>query len=162
MELTRLVLAASCWQCCTSGPNTRNVARSGASSKTSSYSRSGGNMLSVRSGYNADWEAGVWPRCHAPCRKLARVETIWVMMTDSTIDSGGTSACLSHQIPRSPSHRLLADGLSQHGCCQVHDDHLAGKDRHNYGLEMTPALLLNRLTESMVWIKDRIWLGLDS
>ena len=34
--------------------------------------------------------------------------------------------------------RLLADRLSQHGCCQVCDDHLAGKDRHNYGHEMTP------------------------
>ena len=62
--------------------------------------------LSVRSGYSAGWEAGVWPECHAPCSKLARVETIWVMMTDSTVDSG--------------------------------------------------------LTESTVWSKDRIWLGLDS
>ena len=54
-----LVLTASCWQCCTSGPNTvRTVAMSGASSETSSCSRSGGNMSSVRSGYSADWEAG--------------------------------------------------------------------------------------------------------
>ena len=63
-------------------------------------------MSSVSSGHSADWEAGVWPGCHAPCSKLARVETIWVMVTDSAVDSGGTS----------PSHRLLADGLSQHGC----------------------------------------------
>ena len=60
-----------------------------------------------------------------------------------------------------PSHRLLADGLSQHGCCQVHDNHLASKDRHNYGHEMTPgglsASLPGSLTESMVWSKDRIW-----
>ena len=111
-----LVLTASCWQCCTSGPNTvRTVAMSGASSETSSCSRSGGNMSSVRSGYSADWEAGVWPGCHAPCSKLARVETIWVMVTDSTVDSGSTSACLPHRIPRNPSYRLLADGLSQHG-----------------------------------------------
>ena len=73
-------------------------------------------MSFVRSGHSAvqcsaDW---VWPGCHAPCSKLARVETIWVMVTDSTIDSGSTSACFPHQIPRSPSHRLLADGLSQH------------------------------------------------
>ena len=66
--------------------------------------------------------------CHTPCSKLARVETIWVMMTDSTVDSGGTSACLLHQTTRSPSYRLLADRLSQHGCCQVLDDHPAGKD----------------------------------
>ena len=57
-------------------------------------------------------EAGVWQGCHAPCSKLARVETIWVMMTDSTIDSGGTSVSLLHQIPGSPSHILLVDGLS--------------------------------------------------
>ena len=85
------------------------------------------------------------------------------MVTDSTVDSGGTSACLPHQILRSPRHRLLADGLSQHGCCQVDEDYLAGKDRHNRGHEMTPgglpALLSGRLTESMVWIKDRIWPG---
>ena len=78
----------------------------------------------------------MWPGCHAPCSKLARVETIWVMVTDSTEDSG--SACLSHRIPRTASYRLLADGLSQHGCRQVCDDHLAGKDRHNNGHEMTP------------------------
>ena len=103
-------LAASCWKCCTSGLNTaRNVA--------SSCSRSSGNMSSVRSWYSADWEAGVQPGCHAPCSKLARVETIWVMVTDSTEDSG--SACLSHRIPRSASYRLLADWLSQHECRQV-------------------------------------------
>ena len=71
------------------------------------------------------------------------------MMTDSTIDSGGA-----------------ADGLSQHGCCQVCDDHLAGKDRHNYGHEMTPgelpASLPSRLTESRVCSEDRIWPRLDS
>ena len=85
---------------------------SGASSETSSCSRSGGNMSSVRIGYSADWKAGVWPGCHTHRGKLARVEMIWVMVTDSTVDSGGTSACLPHQIPHSPSHRLLADGLS--------------------------------------------------
>ena len=69
---------------------------------------------------------------HAPCSKLARVDTIWVMVTDSTVNSGSTtSADLPHQMPR--SLRLLADGLSQHGCCQVCDDHLAGRDRHNCG-----------------------------
>ena len=89
MGLTSLVLAASCWQCCTSGPNTmENAAVSRASSETSSCSRSGGNMSSVRSGYSADWEAGVWPGCHTPCSKLARVETNWVMVTDSTVDCG--------------------------------------------------------------------------
>ena len=98
--------------------------------------------------------------------KLARVETIWVMVTDSTVDSGSTSACLLHQILRSPSHRLLADRLCQHGSCQVGEDHLAGKDRHNCGHEMTPgglpALLPGRLTESTVWSEGRIWPGLDS
>ena len=34
----------------------------------------------------------------------------------------------------SPSHRLLADGLIQHGCRQVRDDHLTGKDWHKYTL----------------------------
>ena len=77
------------------------------------------------SGYRADWEvgAGVWPGCLAPCSKLTWVETIWVMVTDSTVDSGSTSGCLPHQIP----HRLLADRFSQHGCQQVCDVHLAGK-----------------------------------
>ena len=108
-------------------------------------------MSSVRIGYSADWKAGVWQGCG----NLARVETTWVMVTDSTVDSGGTSACLLYQIPHSPSHRLLADGLSlQHGCCQVRDDHLAGKDRHNYRHEMMlgglPVLLPSRLTESTV------------
>ena len=107
------------------------------------------------------------PGCHAPCSKLARVETIWVMVTDSTEDSGGTSACLPHQIPDRCSHRLLADGLShKHGCRQVRDDHLAGKDRHNYGHEMTtggpPVSLHSRLTERTIWSEDRIWRGLDS
>ena len=51
------------------------------------------------------------------------METIWVMVTDSTVDSGGNS------------HRLLAqlaDGLSQHWRRQVRDDYIAGKDSHNY------------------------------
>ena len=62
LGLTSLVLAASCWQCCTSGLNTvRNAAVSGASSETSSCSRSGGNMSSVRIRYSADWKAGMWP-----------------------------------------------------------------------------------------------------
>ena len=108
----------------------------------------------------------MWQGCHAPCSKLAKVETIWVMMTDSTLDSGGTSAGLPQQILCSPSHRLLADGLSQHGCCQVRDDHLAGRDRHNCGHEMTPVgppvSLPCRLTESAVWSEDGIWPGLDS
>ena len=108
-------------------------------------------MSSVRSGYSADWEAGVWPGYHHPLSRLARVETIWVMMTDSSIDRGGTSACLPHQIPHSPSHRLLADGLSQHGCRQVRDDHLAGKDRDSNRHEITPgrlpASLPGRLTD---------------
>ena len=108
----------------------------------------------------------VYTGCHAHCSNLARVETIWVMVTDSTVDSGGTRACLPHQIPHSPSHRLLAEGLSQHWCRQVRDDHLAGKDRHNYGHEMTlggpPVSLPSRLTESTVWSEDGIWPGLDS
>ena len=38
LGLTSLVLAASCWQCCTSGLNTvRNAAVPGARSKTSSW-----------------------------------------------------------------------------------------------------------------------------
>ena len=90
-------------------------------------------MSSVRIGYSTDWKAGVWPGYHTHRGNLAMVEMIWVMVTDSTVDSGGTSVCLPHQIPHSPSHRLLADGLSQHGCRQVRDDHLAGKDRHNCG-----------------------------
>ena len=92
-----MVLAASCCQCCTSRLNTvRNAAVSGTSSETSSYSRSGRNMSSVRIGYSADSEAGVWPGYHTHCGWLARLETIWVMVTDSTVDSGGTSACLPH------------------------------------------------------------------
>ena len=166
LELTRLVLAASCWQCCTSWLNTaRNVAKSGASSACRRSSR---NMSSVRSGYSADWKAGVRLGCQAPHSKLVRVEmeTIWVMVTDSTVDSGSTSVRLLHPIPRSPIHRLLADGLSQHGCRQVCDDHLAGKERHNYGHEMTPnglpAALPGRLTESKVWSVHRIWPWMDS
>ena len=90
-----MVLAASCWQCCTSRPNTvRNAAVSGTSSETRFCSKSSGNMSSVRSGYSAYWEAGVWPRCNAaPCNKLARLETIWAMVTDSTVDRDGTSDC---------------------------------------------------------------------
>ena len=71
----------------------------------------------------------MWLECHGLCSELARVETIWVMVWTVAIPA---------QIPRSPIHRLLADGLSQHGCRQVCDDHLAGKDRHNYWHEMTP------------------------
>ena len=60
LGLTRLVLAASCWQCCTSGLNTvRNASVSGASRETRFCIRSIGNMSSVRSGYSADFEAGV-------------------------------------------------------------------------------------------------------
>ena len=55
---------------------------------------------------------------------------------------------------------------NQNGCRQVCNDHLAGKDRHNYGYEMKPVglpvSLPSRLTESTVWSEDRIWLGLDS
>ena len=44
------------------GLNTvRNAAASRASSETSSCSRSGGNMSSVRIRYSADWKAGMWP-----------------------------------------------------------------------------------------------------
>ena len=86
-----------------------------------------------------------------------------VMVTDSTVDSGGTRACLLYQIPHSHSHshRLVADR-----CRQVRDDHLAGKDRHNYGYAIMPGgppvSLPSRLTESMVWSKDRIRPGPDS
>ena len=77
-----------------------------------------------------------------PCSKLARAETIWVMMTGA------------------------ADGLSQHGCCQACDNHLAAKDRHNYGHKVTPGglpdSLPGRLTESTVGSEDRIWPGMDS
>ena len=117
-----------------------------------------------------DWNLGLTSlvladNCWQCC---TRAETIWVMVTDSTVDSGGgTSACLPHQIPHSPSHRLVADGLShQHGWHQVRDNHLAGKDRHNCGQEMIsgwpPVSLPSRLTESMVWSKDRIRPGPDS
>ena len=72
-----------------------------------------------------------------------------------------------YQTLRSPSHRLLADGLShQHGCRQVRDDHLPGRDRYNCGHKMTPVgppvSLPSRLTESTVWSEDGIWPGLDS
>ena len=65
------------------------------------------------------------PGCHAPRSKLARVETIWVMVTDSTVDSGSTSSRLPKQIARSRGHRQLADGLGQHGARQVHGGHMA-------------------------------------
>ena len=74
----------------------------------------------------ADW---VWPGCHAPRSKLARVETIWVMVTDSTVDSGSTSSCLPKQIARSHGYGLLADGLGQHEARQVHGGHMVGEDR---------------------------------
>ena len=96
--------------------------------------------------------------------KLARVETIWVMVTDSTVDSGGTSSRLLKQIARNHGHGLLADGLGQHGDRQVHGGHMVGEARKQR--EMTPgglsASLPGRLTESTVWKEDRIWLGLDS
>ena len=138
MELTSLVPAASCWQCRTSGPNTaENAAMSRASSQTSSYSRSSRNMSSVRSGYSADWKVGMWLGSHAPCIKLTRVAMMWVKLTDCW--------------------------LTGSGCCQVCDDHLAGKDRHNYGHKMTPgglqALLPSRLTEITDWGEDKIWPG---
>ena len=75
---------------------------------------------------SADW---VWPGCHAPCSKLARVETIWVMVTDSTVDSGGTSSRLLKQIARNHGHGLLADGLGQHGDRQVHGGHMVDEAR---------------------------------
>ena len=148
-----MVPAASCWQCCTSRLNTaRNVAKSGASSEPSSCSRSSRNMSSVRSGYSADWEGGGGV-AGMPCPL-------------QQAGQGGDNLCRDDRQHRdrggtSPSHRLLADRLSQHGCCQVHDNHLASKDRHDYGQEMTPgglpASLPGRLTESTVWSKDRIW-----
>ena len=88
-------------------------------------------MLFMRSGHSAvqcsaDW---VWLGCHTPCSKLARVEKIWVMVTDSTVDSGSTSSCLPKQIARSHGYGLLADGLGQHGAHQVHGGHMVGEDR---------------------------------
>ena len=73
----------------------------------------------------------MWPGCHThcDCGKLARVETIWVMVTDSTVDSGSTSSCLPKQIARSHGYGLLADGLGQHGAHQVHGGHMVGEDR---------------------------------
>ena len=53
-----------------------------------------------------------------PRSELARVETIWVMVTDSTVDSGGTSSRLLKQIARNHGHGLLADGLGQHGAAR--------------------------------------------
>ena len=64
-----------------------------------------------------------------PRSELARVETIWVMVTDSTVDSGGTSSRLLKQIARNHGHGLLADGLGQHGAHQVHGGHMVGEDR---------------------------------
>ena len=86
-----------------------------------------------------DWNLGLTILVLAVscCGKLTMVETIRVMVTDTTLYNGSTSACLPHQIPHSPSHRLLADWFSQHGCRQVRDDQLAGKDRHTYRHEMT-------------------------
>ena len=113
----------------------------------------------------------MWLGCHAPCAASwpgwRQSGSWWV--TDSTVDSDGTSACRPHPISRSPSnHRLLAlaDWLSQHGCCHICDDHLAGKYRHTCGHEVMsgglPASLPGRLTESMDGSKDRIGPGLDS
>ena len=162
MELTSLVLAASCWQCCTSGPNTvRNAAMSRASSETSSCSRS--------SRRSEEWVqcclgGGVVAGMPLPlASKLARVETIWVMVTDSTVDSGDNSSRLPKQIPRSHGHGLLADGLGQHGARQVHGGHMVGQKTDDMmTLGGLPASLPSRLTESTVWSEDRIWLGLDS
>ena len=49
------------------------------------------------------------------------------MVTDSNVDSGGTSSPLPKQIARSHGHKLLADGLGQHGARQVHGGHLVGE-----------------------------------
>ena len=86
------------------------------------------------------------------------------MVTDSNVDSGGTSSPLPKQIARSHGHGLLADGIGQHGDRQVHGGHMAGEDRRQR--EMTPgglsASLPSSLTESTVRSEDRIWSGLDS
>ena len=99
-----------------------------------------------------------------PCSKLTMLETIWVMVRDSTVDSGGTSSRLLKQIARNHGHGLLADGLGQHGDRQVHGGHMVGEARKQR--EMTPgglsASLPSRLTESTVRSEDRSWLGLDS
>ena len=50
-------------------------------------------MSSVRSGYTAEWKAGAWPGCHTHCGKLARVETIWVMVTDSRYRTDAATDC---------------------------------------------------------------------
>ena len=113
-----------------------------------------------------DWNLGLTILVLAVscCGKLTMVETIRVMVTDTTLYNGSTSACLPHQIPHSPSHRLLADWFSQHGCRQVRDDQLAGKDRHTYRHKMTqvrpPVSLPSRLTESMVLGQDLAGAGL--
>ena len=75
------------------------------------------------------------------------------MVTDSTVDSGGTSSLLPKQIARSHGHRLLADGLGQHGARQVHGGHMVGEDRRQRKMTLggLPASLLSRLTESTVW-----------
>ena len=99
-----------------------------------------------------------------PRSELARVEMIWVMVTDSTVDSGGTSSRLLKQIARNHGHGLLADGLGQHGARQVHGGHMVGEARKQR--EMMPgglsASLPSRLTESTVRCEDRIWPGVDS
>ena len=93
-----------------------------------------------------------------PCSKLTILETIWVMVRDSTVAAPAPACCLPHQILSSPSHKILADGLCQHGCRQVHDNQLAGKDRHHSGHEPggLPASISSRLTESTVRSKNRI------
>ena len=100
----------------------------------------------------------MWPGCHAPCSKLARVETIWVMVTDSTVDSGSTSSRLPKQIARSHGHKLLADGLGQHGARSMAATWLV-REMMPGGM---PVLLPSRLTESTVWSEDGIWPRLDS
>ena len=60
------------------------------------------------------------------------------MVTDSTVDSGGTSSRLLKQIARNHGHGLLADGLGQHGDRQVHGGHLVG-ERDDAGWDASPA-----------------------
>ena len=54
-----------------------------------------------------------------------------------------------------PATDCWLTGSASMGAAQVRDDHLAGKDRHNYGHEMMPdglpASLPGRLTESTVY-----------
>ena len=78
--LTNLGLAASCRQRCTSGPNTmENTAVPGERGEELLQQVQREHVVceewSQRSAVqcSADW---VWPGCHAPCSKLARVETI--------------------------------------------------------------------------------------